>query len=374
MRYKIDFINSSYRRFYAEHSEEILGAIHKCYENGDFVMREDLEKFEKNLAKFVGTKYAVGISSGTDALKLSYKALGLKPGDEVITVGHVFIAPIQEIVHLGATPILIDVKEDGLMDETLIEEAITNKTVGVVPVHLSGKVCNMPEINRIAEKYKLWVVEDSCQALGAKIGGKKAGSFGDTGCFSHIAPKTLGIGGDGGSITTNDKKLYEKLKLLRNHWDITQGALHGHQPKTPKEVSYGYNARLDNIHAAVLNVKIKYYPEMLKRRREIGMMYNDGLKGLSIMLPIQQKDQIYQEYIICVLDMWDFKKHMDKKGIELLIRDVTPNHRMKGYNLEHFNLPVTDYLASQSVRLPTYPELTDEEVKEIISSIREFYV
>ena len=266
------------------------------------------------MAKFVGTKYALGVASGTDALKLSYKALGLKPGDEVITVSHVFISPIEEIVHLGAKPILIDVNEDGLMNADLIEPAITKKTVGIVPIHLSGKVCDMDKIMRIAKKHKLWVVEDACQALGAKWKGKSAGSFGDTGCFSHIAPKTLGIGGDGGSVVTNNKKLGQKISLLRNHWNITQGVLYGHQPKQPKVMDWGYNSRLDNIHAAVLNIKLKLYPAMLKRRRQIGMMYNKGLKGLPIELPIQQKEQIYQEFIVKIPDMWKFKKLWIKRA------------------------------------------------------------
>lgn len=373
MKYKINFINSSYRRFFAQHRDEIMGAIEKCYAEGDFVLRKDVEIFEKKLAKFVGTRYAMGVNSGTDALKLSYKSLGLKPGDEVITVSHVFIAPIQEIVHLGAKPILIDVGEDGLMDVSKIEGAITKKTVGIVPVHLSGKVCNMAEINRIAKKHKLWVVEDACQALGAKLGKRKAGSMGNTGCFSFIAPKTLGIGGDGGGIVTNSKRLYKKLLLLRNHWNITQGALHGHQPKAPKIMGWGYNSRLDNIHAAVLNVKIKYYPAMLRRRKQIGMMYNKGLHDLPIKLPLQQWRQIYQEYIIEVKDMWKFKKFMDKKGIELLIRDVVPNHIMYKKYFPRVKLPVTERLAVSSCRLPTYPELKDSEIRYIIKSIRTFY-
>jgi len=373
LKYKIDFINSSYRRSYAQNRTNILTAIDKCYKNGDFVLRDELARFEYNLAKFTGAKYALGVSSGTDALKLSYKALGLRPGDEVITVSHVFIAPIQEIVHLGARPVLIDVGEDGLMNPDLIEKAITKKTVGIVPVHLSGKVCDMEKIMRIAKKHKLWVVEDACQALGAKLNGKDAGIFGDVGCFSHIAPKTLGIGGDGGSIITNNKKLYEKINLLRNHWNITQGVLHGHQPKQPKTMDWGYNARLDNIHAAVLNVKIKLYPKMLKRRRKIGMMYNEGLEGLPIELPIQQPNQIYQEFIIKVPSISKFKRFMDKKKIELLVRDVTPNHKMYEWYFGKLDLPVTEALAKASVRLPTYPELRDDEVKTIIKAIREFY-
>jgi len=373
MKYKVDFINSSYRKYYKAHKKEILKAIDKCFALGNFVLRKDVLEFEGKLARFVGTKYAVGVNSGTDALKLSYKVLGCGPGDEVITVGHTFISSIEEIVHLGAKPILIDVKEDGLMDESLIEKAITKKTVGIVPVHLSGKVCDMNEIMRIAKKYKLWVVEDACQSLGTYWDNRKAGSMGDTGCFSFISPKTLGGAGDGGGIVTNNRKLYEKLLLMRNHWNITQGALHGAQPKAPKIMGWGYNSRLDNIQAAVLNVKFKYYPAMLKRRRKIGMMYNNGLKNLPCVLPIQQSKQIYQEYIIKVKDMWKFKKYMDKKGVELLIRDTVPNHKLNGLGMGHFNLPITEKIAVESVRLPIYPELTDKEVKYVIDSVRKFY-
>lgn len=377
IKYKIDFINSSYRRFYAKHRAKILGAIDRCYKNGDFVLRKELALFEKNLAKFVGAKYCYGVGSGTDALKISYKALGLKPGDEVITVSHVFIAPIEEIVHLGATPVLIDVREDGLMDPDLIEKAITKKTVGIVPIHLSGKVCDMTRIMAIAKKHKLWVVEDACQALGAKHKGRMAGSFGDTGCFSHIAPKTLGVGGDGGTIVTNNPKLATKINLLRNHWNITQGVLHGHQPKQPKIMDWGFNSRLDNIHAAVLDIKLKLYPAMLARRREIGMQYNRWLQVLEdagyIELPIQQPEQIYQEYIVKLSKMWEFKRFMDKQGIELLIRDTTPNHKLLGLGLEHFKLPITESLATSSVRLPTYPELRDDEVNKIIVAMFKFF-
>jgi len=372
-KYKVNFINASYRRYYKAHKKEILKAIDKCFSLGNFVLRKDVLEFEGKLAKFVGVRYAVGVNSGTDALKLSYKVLGCSPGDEVITVGHTFISSIEEIVHLGAKPILIDVKEDGLMDVSQIEKAITKRTVGIVPVHLSGKVCDMDEIMRIAKKYKLWVAEDACQALGAYWGKKRAGGIGDTGCFSFISPKTLGGAGDAGGIVTNNRKLYEKLLLMRNHWNITQGALHGVQPKAPEIMEWGHNSRLDNIQAAILNVKFKYYPAMLKRRRKIGMMYNRGLKNLPCRLPIQHSGQIYQEYIIKVKDMWKFKKYMEKQGVELLVRDTIPNHKLKGLGMKHFSLPVTERIAKESVRLPTYPELTDKEVEYVISCIKKFY-
>lgn len=369
----IDFINTGYKRFYRKHKREILKALDRCYANGDFVLRKDVAEFEENLSQFLKVKYVSGVNSGTDALKIAYKALGIKPGDEVITVSHVFIAPLQEIVHHGAKPVLIDVGEDGLMNSDLIEKAITKKTVGIVPVHLSGKVCDMDKIMKIARKHGLWVVEDACQALGAKYKGRMAGTIGDIGCFSHIAPKTLGVGGDAGSIVTKNAQLDRKIKLLRNHWNITQGALHGHQPKAPKVMGWGYNSRLDNIHAAVLNIKLKYYPAMLKRRREIAMMYNKAFKDLPINLPIQQKGQIYQEYIIREPRMWEFQKHMTNWGVELLIRDTTPTHKLPGLGFK-CKLPVTEAHASSSVRLPTYPELRNSEIREIIKAVRAFYV
>ena len=373
MNYKINFINASYRRYYQEHKKEIDKAIQDCYARGDFVLRKDLGIFERKFAKFCGVKYCVGVNSGTDALFLSLKALGVKEGDEVITVGHTFIASIQVIVQCGAKPILIDVGEDGLMDDYLIEKAITKKTVGIMPIHLSGKVCNMDEIKSIAHKHKLWVIEDACQAIGAKYKGKMAGSMGITGCFSFICAKLLGGGGDGGGVVTDDRKIFERLLLLRNHWNIKQTSLLGVDIEQPEVMDWGWNSRLDNIHAAVLNVKMKYLQKTLDRRKKIAMMYNCAFKNLPIELPIQQRDQVYQEYILRLQNVPEFKKHMDKWGIELLIRDITPNHKLKGLGLDHFSLPITDQLAKESARLPIYPELTQQEVNYIIKAVKSFY-
>ena len=373
-KYKIDFINSSYCRYFVAHEKEIMAALKKCYANGDFVLREDLERFEGRLAKFLRVKYVTGVACGTDALKIAYKALGCGLGDEVITVGHTFIAPIEEVVQLGARPVLIDVREDGLMDVTQIEKHITEKTVGIVPVHLSGKVCDMTEIMRIAKKHNLWVVEDACQALGATYKGQMAGTIGDVGCFSFIAPKTLGAGGDGGGIVTNNRETYEKVLLLRNHSNITQGVLHGHQPKAPKQMIWGYNSRLDNIMAAVLDIKLKkYYRGMLARRKKICLRYHEAFKDLPLRRPILQRGQIFQEYIIGVDDMWRFKKFMDKKRIELLIRDTTPNHEMYEWYFGPMSLPITEAMATSAVRLPTYAELRYDEVTQIIAAVKEFY-
>lgn len=382
---KINFINNSYRRFYRAHKAKIHKALKKCLANGDFILREDVEKFEKTLAKYVGVKYAVGVNSGTDALFLSLKALGIKEGDKVITVGHTFIATIQVIVHCGATPILVDVKRDGLMDMDKLEDLIKshnendltesktfNRIKAIIPVHLSGKVCDMKRLQAICKKYGLFIVEDACQALGATVGGNKAGSMGDTGCFSFISAKLLGCYGDAGAIVTDNKKIYEKLLLLRNHWNINQLSLMGYQPKQPEIMGWGWNSRLDNIQAAVLNVKFPYLKSILKRREDIAKMYNNGLKNPNIELPVQYKGQVYTEYIINVDDPVKFKNYMAGRGIETLIRDLIPNHKLKGLNLEKFDLPVTEELAKRQARLPLFPELTNVEVKKIIKAVNDY--
>jgi len=370
---KIDFINSSYRRFFEAHEDEIMSAIRRCLAEGNFVLREDVEEFEKKLADFCGTKYAIGVNSGTDALKLSLEALGIGPGDEVITPSHTFIASIQEIIHVGAVPILIDVKDDALIDVDQIESLITEKTKAIMPIHLSGKVCDMTKIMEVADKYGLFVIEDACQALGATWDGKQAGSIGNTGCFSFISPKILGGIGDGGGIVTDSEEVYERCLLLRNHWNITQNALIGHQPKAPRVMNWGHNTRLDNVAAAYLNVKFKYYPWIMERRKEIADMYDEGLKDLPLKTPTRQEGQVHQEYIVQVDDQDKFNTHMTLNGVELLIRDTTPNHLLRGLGLDHFELPVTESMATSVVRLPTYPELTDEEIKYIIQSIKSYY-
>ncbi len=370
----ISFIRNSYKRFYLSHKKEILNAITKCLSSGSFIMQGDLEKFEKKLADYVGVKYAIGVGSGTDALFLSLKALGIKEGDEVITVSHTFIATIQVIVHCGATPILCDVKRDGLMDVDNLEGLITSRTKAIIPVHLSGKVCDMIKLQAICITHKLFMIEDACQALGAidNFGGLKAGAIGDTGCFSFISPKSLGGISDGGAVVTDNKETYEKLLLLRNHWNITQNALMGHQPKQPEIMGWGWNSRLGNVTAAFLNVKFKYYNKMLKQRKKIAEMYNKGITNDKIEKPIRVGWQIYSEYIINVDDPVKFKEYMAKKGIETLIRDLVPNHKLKGLGLEHFNLPITEELAKVQARLPIYPCLYDREVKQIIKAVNDY--
>ncbi len=374
--YKINFIRNSFTRFYEQHREEILTAFDNCAKKGDLILREEVSRFEDNMAHYTGTKYGIGVGSGTDALFLACKALGIKEGDEVITVAHTFIASIQCIVHCGATPILCDVGSDELIDVDKIEALITPKTKAIIPVHFHGKVCDMDKIMALAKKYNLHVIEDACQALGSKYKGKMAGSFGDVGCFSHNTPKLLGAYGDAGSIVTNNRELAEKLYLLRNHWNMAQTSVRMADFPTPEVVEWAYKSRLDNIQAAILNVKFKYYDEFLARRREIAKKYCDGLQGLPIKLPEYGDGDVVQEFILRIgtdEERVKFKEFMDGKGIELLIRETTPNHKVRKLGLDHFDLPVTENISKDAVRLPCYPELTDEEVSYIVDSIQEFY-
>jgi dTDP-4-amino-4,6-dideoxygalactose transaminase len=376
MEYKINFIRNSFIRFYEKHRSEMLEAFDRCASNGDFILRKDVSDFEDTLARYTGTKYGIGVGSGTEALFLSLKALGIGPGDEVITVSHTFIATIQGIIHCGATPVLIDVGTDELMDVSKIEEAITPRTKAILPVHFHGKVCDMDKILEIAKKYSLYVIEDAAQALGSKYKGKMAGSFGDLGCFSFNTPKLLGAYGDAGGIVTNNRELCEKLYLLRNHWNMAQTSVRMADFPTPEIVHWAFKSRLDNIQAAILNVKFKYFDEFLARRKEIAEKYIDGLQGLPIRLPTYGEGDVIQEFIIRIGsddERKRFKEFMDTKGIELLIRETTPNHKVKDLGLDHFNLPVTENISKDACRLPCYPELTDDEIDEIINAIHEFY-
>ena len=400
MDYKINFIGNSYKRFYNEHKEELLGAFEKCMSEGQLILRQDVSEFEDTLAKYTGTRFGVGVNSGTDALFLSCLALGIKgnwdyllkrvyngeitieqanemfEGDEVITVAHTFIASIQCIVHAGARPILVDVGSDELIDVSKIEGAITPRTKAIIPVHFHGKICDMDRINEIAEKHNLFVIEDAAQALGSSYKGKMAGSLGDIGCFSFNTPKLMGGWGDGGGIVSNSRDIIERLYLLRNHWNMAQTSVRMADFPTPEIVQWAWKSRLDNIQAALLNVKFKYYNQMLERRKEIADKYCEGMKGLPIRLPEYKDGDVIQEFIIRIgsdEERQRFKEYMDKCSVELLIRETTPNHKVKNLYLDNFDLPVTENISTDAVRLPCYPELTDEEVLYIIEKIIEFH-
>lgn len=372
MNYKVPFIRPNYTRFYSAHKKAIDAAIQRCLSTGELTLRKDVWDLEKNIAKFVGTKYAATCNSGTDALFLSLLALGIGPGDEVITVSNTFIATIQAIVHTGAEPVLIDARQDEQMDVRQLEGAITSRTKAIIPVHYTGGMCDMRKIMRIAEKNNLAVVEDFCQALGAKQNGQNAGTFGVINAVSFNTAKLLGGLSDGGAITTDERELYELVCLLRNHWNVHQLSVDRNDYPQPEEMQWAWKSRCSNINAAFLNVKLKTIKFILKRRREIALRYNKALEGLA-HTPEDVPGRIWQEYHLQEPRRDELSKFLKKKGVETLVRDATPNHLMKGLDLEHYNLPVTERLAREVIRLPLHEHLTDAEVAYVIKCVKEFY-
>ncbi len=368
MAYKVPFVNYSLQ--YRNLEKEIDAVMKDVLLRGDLIIRSDVENFEKTLASFVGTKCAVGLNSGTDALIFSLLAAGMGEGDEVITVSHTFVATIAAIVHCKAKPILIDIGDDFVINIDELEKAITPKTKAIIPVHLNGHLCDMERLITIAKKYNLIVIEDAAQALGAKFNGQIAGSFGLTGCFSFYPAKILGCFGDGGAITTNDEKIAQAVRLLRDHGQKTKTEL----------ICFGWNSRLDNIQAAILNLKFKYLLQYIQRRREIASLYDKGLADVKgVKLPSapdsdERRFDNFQNYVLKAEkrdELYDFLK---EKGIETLIKDPIPNHWHKGLGLSHFHLPNTEKFAKEIISLPMYPELTNGQVEYVIGRVKSFYI
>lgn len=367
MSFKVPFVN--FPEHYKIIREKVLKAMDEVLGRGDLILRKDVEEFEKKIADFVGTKYAVGLNSGTDAMFLSLKALGIGPGDEVITVSHTFVASIAVIVHCGAKPVLVDVKEDFTMDMDKLEEAITPKTKAIIPVHLNGRVCEMDKLMAIVKKHNLIVIEDAAQALGSKYHNKMAGTFGLASSFSLYPFKVLGCFGDGGILTTNDEALAEKIRVLRDHGQKTKRDI----------VCFGWNSRLDNLQAAILNVKFQYLAEWINKRREIASIYNKGLTGIpEVKLPLASDSEekyfdTFQNYVLKAEKRDELFNFLKERGVETLIKDPIANHHQPNLGLSHFKLPYTEKLAKEVISLPIYPELTQEQIKYTIDCVRSFY-
>ncbi|MBU1863850.1 MAG: DegT/DnrJ/EryC1/StrS family aminotransferase [Candidatus Omnitrophica bacterium] len=368
MAYKVPFVN--YPLQYQNLKSEIDRTVKKIFESGNLILRQDVEDFEHAFAAVLGVKYALGLSSGTDALIIALKAAGIGAGDEVITVSHTFVASIAAIVHCGAVPVLIDVKEDDFtMDMEKIEEVITSKTKAIIPVHYNGRSCEMDTLMKIAEKYNVAIIEDTAQSVGATFKKRSVGSFGTASTYSFYPAKILGCYGDGGALATNDRTIYEKAKLLRNH---------GQRSKTDI-VCYGFTGRLDNLQAAILNVKMKYLPQWIERRREIARVYDDGLREVKeVRLPPRPDSDeryydVFQNYVLKAQKRDELAHCLKENGVEILIKDPVANHQQKGLGLHHFCLPVSERLAREVISLPMYPELTDEQVDCVICNVRTFY-
>ena len=355
----------------APYEKELRSVVDEVmFKRADFIMRQDLLDFEAAFAEFTGTKYAVGLANGSDALNIALRVLGIGPGDEVITVSHTFVATIAAIVHAGATPVLADVGEDHNLECESFEKLITKKSKAIMPVHLNGRTCQMDRVMQLAKENGLHVIEDSAQAIGANYDGQNAGTFGVMSTNSFYPFKVLGCFGDGGAITTDDDEINYKLRCMRDN---------GQDRSTGEILFWGWNSRLDNLQAAILLVLMRHLPHMIKRRREVAATYTDGFKGISdLEIPEGPDDEnrffnVFQNYVVCTPKRDEFVEYLNENGVGTLISWPTPTHFHPALGLSHFSLPNTERISREVVSLPMHPALNDAEVNHVIQTVTRFF-
>jgi len=355
------------KRQYQSIKSEIIPLVNEIMESQWFVNGPRVKEFEENFADFCGTSYAVGCSSGTDALIMALTALNIGCEDEVITVPFTFFATVEAIIRRGATPVFVDIEENTFnIDVSQIEAAITPNTKAIIPVHLFGQCSNMDEIRSIAAKHDLKVIEDSAQAVGATWNSERAGSMGTLGCFSFFPSKNLGGFGDGGIVTTNDEKLYQKMLCTRQH---------GIDMKNPYYYEHiGGNFRLDALQAAVLNVKLKYIEQWQARRHQNALYYNEYLKGVITPPSYGRANHVYNQYVIRSQARDELKQKLQDNNIGCSVYYPYPIHlqpciEMLRYKVGDF--PVTEKACSEVLALPIFPELSQAELDRVIEVINQ---
>jgi len=356
-------------RQYNSIKKDIDAAISSTLESGAYVMGPALKKFESELAPYAGAKYAVGLNSGTDALWLVFMALGVKPGDEIITMPNTFFATAEAIWIAGGKTVLVDCDpQTRNIDPAKVEAAITPRTVGIVPVHLYGQCADMKALSAIAKKHKLWMVEDAAQSIDAAGPGWKMGDFSEAVCTSFIIQKNLGCFGDGGAVWTNREDIDTFCRRLRNHGSLKR-SIH----------SFGFNSRLDDIHAAVLSVKLKHIKEWSDRRIAIAKMYTDGLQGTSFTLPtaLPGYRHVYHLYVIEHPKRDQLSKDLVAAGVDAKEHYPIAIHQQPGYPWGKdaavpFPVPNAEQNAARCVSLPMFPELKQEEIDYTIDTLKKW--
>ena len=364
---KIPFFN--YPQLYLEAKKNYLNIFDSVSSNGGFIMQSELDNFERELSSYLNANFAIGVGNATDGLEIALMSLNLKPGDEVICSAHTMVATASAIKMAGGTPKIVDIGHDNLIDPEAISEAINTRTVGIMPTQLNGRTCDMGKIMDIAEKNKLFVVEDAAQALGSKFREKNAGTFGIASAISFYPAKILGCLGDGGIILTNSKNYYKKMKLLRDHGRDTKG----------KIIYWGYNSRLDNIQAGFLNYFFTKFTKTVKRRREIAKLYNNELSDLNDLRlpPIDTKKRInfdtFQNYEILAKNRDKLRKYLSNKGIGTIIQwNGVATNKLKKLGI-YSNLKNSDMMFKQLLMLPMNNFLTNKEIIYITTVIKNFY-
>ncbi|MBI4225669.1 DegT/DnrJ/EryC1/StrS family aminotransferase [Candidatus Roizmanbacteria bacterium] len=364
--FRIPFLNL--KKQYRSIKKEIDVAIQNVINDSTFSGGPYVEKFEKKFAKFIGTKYAVGLNSGTSALHLALKILNTKQGDEVIVPVNTFIATAWAVSYLGAKPVFVDCdRETWQLDPRKIEKKITSKTKAIIGVHLFGQPFDIDAVKRIADRHKLYLVEDCAQAHDAKYKGKTVGTFGDVACFSFYPTKNLGAFGEGGALVTNNPKYALRAKILRNQ---------GSSIKYYHE-EIGFNMRMEGIQAAILDVKLKHLNQWNKRRQEIAKTYQTLIKNPNITMQQQPvwAESVYHLFVITVNQRERFIKHLKKNGVESMIHYPIPCHLQKAYrHLEYKrgDFPLVEEYAKHCVSIPLNPEMTNQDVNRICRIINKY--
>lgn len=353
---------------YLSHKSDIDNAISKTLESGWYILGEQVKLFEEEFSRYIGTKYAIGVGSGTEALHIALKSCGIGAGDEVLTVSHTAVATISAIELCGASPVLVDIEEDYFaMDPSKIEGLITPKTKAIIPVHIYGQPVNLTEVLRIAKRHNLRVIEDCAQAHGATFGGKKVGSFGDVACFSFYPTKNLGAIGDGGALVTNNPGLAERIRLIREY---------GWAERYISHIT-GWNSRLDELQAAVLRIKLGTLDYDNLQRAKIAEVYDRSLKESELVVPARRKGttHVYHLYVIRTKHRDKLKRFLEQKEIGTGIHYPVPVHLQKAYKDRlkgADSLSVTECIANEILSLPMYPELPEKDLKYTLNAIKEF--
>ena len=381
---------------YQSLAEELNNATIGVLSSANYIMGENVIEFEKEFAKFIGVKHAISVGNGTDALVIALKAMGISEGDEVITTPFTFFATAEAISAVGATPVFVDVDKDTFnIDTTKIEEKVTSKTKAIMPVHIFGQAADMDEINAIAKKHNLLVLEDACQAIGGKYKDKKIGALGDVACFSFFPTKNLGCAGDGGMIVTDNDNIAIIARALRTHGSGENGQkaynLLNNIDEEIKSVKntddtvynplkyynylIGYNSRLDAIQAAILRIKLKEIDKWNAKRREIVEIYNKELQNNSLVTPVckDYNEHVYHMYILQSENREEVLAKLKKAGIATGVYYPVPLHLQKVYKdlgYKEGDMPVSEYLSHRTFAIPVYPELTEEQVNYIISNLK----
>ncbi|NJD02101.1 MAG: DegT/DnrJ/EryC1/StrS family aminotransferase [Ruminiclostridium sp.] len=378
--------------------DEISRAVLDVLESGQYIQGQKVKELEKSMAGYTGARHAIACANGTDALILSLHACGISEGDEVITTPFTFFATAEAISRVGAIPVFVDVDRYTFnINANLIEEKISNRTKAIIPVHIFGQPSEMDAINELAQKYQLYVIEDACQAIGAKYKGRRVGSLGDAACFSFFPTKNLGACGDGGMVTTSNDRLAAIIRALRVHGsgnaglqaynllsdenvqDFEEAGNNHSVTDGAKYFNYliGYNSRLDEIQAAILLVKLKYMDKWNEARSNTADYYDSMLQDTGVKVPetIKEAESVFHMYILQAENRDKLTQYLMQKGISTGIYYPVPLHLQKAYRSLGYkpgDLPVSEYLAARTFAIPIYPELTEDKKRYIVDTLLQF--